>query len=135
MIYRFHVNLNSEHESYFERYAQIYDVFNKDNFLLHTLSETIQHFQNTIINSKIAVAKKVVIFMIAMHKFIDRNREHDNAEKIENVNRNVNNNKQNETVVRSDSNKTAVIIKRSNVAITAKSHITSTTDVENYILN
>ena len=71
----------------------------------------MKYFQNTIINFKIAVAAKIVIFIIAMHKFIDRNREHENAEKIENVNRNVNNSKQNKTVVRFNSNKIVVIIK------------------------
>ena len=49
--------------------------------------------------------------MIAIHKFIYRNREHKNSKKVENVNRNVNNNKRNEIIIRSDSNKTVVIIK------------------------
>ena len=111
MIYRFYVNLNLKHDNYFEQYTQIYDVFNENDFSLYILSETMQHFQNTTINSKIAVVEKIVIFMIAMYKFIYRNRKHEHAKKIESVNRNVNNNKRNETIVRFDLNKTIVIIK------------------------
>ena len=111
LIYRFHVNLNLKHDNYFEQNAQIHDVFNENDFSLHILSKTMQHIQNTIINSKIAVAEKIVIFMIAMHKFIHRNRKHENAKKVESVNRNVNNNKRNEIVVHFNSNKTVVITK------------------------
>ena len=111
LIYRFYVNLNSKHDSYVERYIQIHDVFNENDFSLHILSEAMQYFQNTIINSKIAIAEKIVIFIIAIHKFIHRNREHENVEKIENVNRNVSNSKRYEIIVSFDSNKIVVIIK------------------------
>ena len=53
-IYRFHVNLNSNHDNYFERIVQTYDL------LLHILSEVMQHFHNTIINSKIVVVENAV---------------------------------------------------------------------------
>ena len=86
LIYRFHVDLNSKHDNYFERYTQIHNVFNENDFSLHILNEAMQHFQNTIINSKIAVVERIVIFIIAMHKLIHQNREHESAEKIENVN-------------------------------------------------
>ena len=49
--------------------------------------------------------------MIAMHKFIHRNSKYENVKKIESVNRNVNNSKRNETILRFNSNKTVVIIK------------------------
>ena len=48
--------------------------------------------------------------MIAMQKFIHRNRDHENAKKIENVNRNVNKKKRNE-IVYFNSKKLVVIIK------------------------
>ena len=99
LIYRFHVNSDSKHDNYFERYTQIYDVLNENDFPLHIPNEAMQHFQNTIINSKSAIAEKIVIFMIAMHKFIHRNREHENAKKIESINLNVSNSRWNETIV------------------------------------
>ena len=70
----------------------------------------MQHFQNTIINAKIVVVENAIVFMIAMQKFIHRNRDHESVKKIENINRNVNNEKRNETM-RFNSNKTVVIIK------------------------
>ena len=50
LIYRFHTNLGFEYNSYFERYAQDHDPFNEMGEPKHTLSQAMQHFQNTVTN-------------------------------------------------------------------------------------
>ena len=50
LIYRFHTNLGVEYSSYFERYFQDHDPFNKQGEAKHSLSSAIQHFLNTACN-------------------------------------------------------------------------------------
>ena len=65
LIYRFHTNLGFEYNSYFERYAQDHDPFNEMGEPKHTLSQAMQHFQNTVTNPSKS-SDKAVIAMAAV---------------------------------------------------------------------
>lgn len=49
-IYKFQSNLSFDYASYFERYAQNYDLFNADGKVKYSLSLVMQHFWNTVKN-------------------------------------------------------------------------------------
>ena len=49
-IYKFQSNFNPNYASYFERYAQDYDLFNADRKPKYSLSLAMQHFWNTVKN-------------------------------------------------------------------------------------
>ena len=50
LIYRFHTNLGTKFNSYFERYSQDHDPFNEQGEAKHSVSSAIQHFLNTARN-------------------------------------------------------------------------------------
>lgn len=50
LIYRFYTNHGVEYSSYFERYSQDHDSFNKYGKAKHSLSLDIQHFLNIACN-------------------------------------------------------------------------------------
>ena len=49
-IYNFQSNLGPEHASYFEKYAQDYDLFDVDGKFKYSLSSAMQHFRNKVKN-------------------------------------------------------------------------------------
>ena len=59
LIYRFHINLGSEHSGYFERYSQEHNSFDDERNMKHTLSSAMQHFQNTV-NHPSSLEKPVI---------------------------------------------------------------------------
>ncbi len=64
LIYRFHINLGSQHSGYFERYSQEHNPFDDEGNTKHTLSSAMQHFQNTVRNP--SSLEKLVISMAAV---------------------------------------------------------------------
>ena len=60
LTYRFHTNLCLEYNSYFERFAQDHDPFNEMCEPKHTLSQAMQHFQNTVTNPSKSNDKAVI---------------------------------------------------------------------------
>lgn len=70
--YFFHANLGSDHESYVERYAQDHEPFALDGTAKHSLSEAMEHFENTAVNPK--TTGGAVVSMAAVHSAGGRGR-------------------------------------------------------------